>query len=283
MSKIIVLISEMDKVAQIAAYRGLANSGMARCIGAIRQHLREQDPNYVKREDAVPNINERNEQDENARGDADNALAMGFDRKLPAIELAAKMHAVYDLAKTELQTITLSRWDEAMTAEAMLDFMISKAKPNDPAFADMFAAATGIDVDHINRMEEVIQMQDKLNREQLAGQRDTILATFNGFGRDGHYEALDDLDVINQHQLAVKTVASMVKAKDRILIQALRSRRISELGSLTLLDDGILQLATYVDELEQTHRSDFSEVLETNYGLRTLGDVTLPKNCKHLG
>lgn len=270
---ILAAIATMDNAAAIPAYRALSNSAMARSIGAIRQHLRDQARGERDETSDVPGLDQRNGADENTRAQGEIARAMGFEERQNPLALASAYHAVYDLALAELQTLSVSKWDKPMNIEAMLDFMITKAQPIDEATVLALAKAVKVDPTHIRKMHEI---QDRQDRDRLADQRDAIIQTFNGFGENGHEDSLDQLTTVDQHQLAIKLITSMLRAKDQILIRALRTRRLTELGSLALIDDGIHKLADVVTGIEDVHGDEISQALDNGANLRTLDDVTLP-------
>lgn len=90
------VINGLDNAARIPALRALTHSAMAKCIGAIRQHLREQERTERDEEAQATALDQRNDHDENTRSVEEIARAMGFGENVPAIKQASILHAVYD-------------------------------------------------------------------------------------------------------------------------------------------------------------------------------------------
>lgn len=61
------VINDLDNAARIPALRGIVHSTMAKCIGAIRQHIRDQARNTRNEDEPQTDLDQRNEQDENNR------------------------------------------------------------------------------------------------------------------------------------------------------------------------------------------------------------------------
>ena len=71
------VINDLDNAARIPALRALTHSAMAKCIGAIRQHLREQERTERDEESQTNALDQRNGHDENERSVEDISRAMG--------------------------------------------------------------------------------------------------------------------------------------------------------------------------------------------------------------
>jgi len=266
------LIASLDNVAQIAALRAICNSTISRCIGAIRQHLRLQEQ-LVRQDEAEArqgDLDQRNQLDENTRAAETEIGIVGFAPSMPPMQLASIYHALFDWAYTELRTLTQRLWDQPMTPEQMIDFMIERSQTLDPVVAQAIADAAQTDVETIKRMHE---LQDRQDRERLKEARDEILATFNGFGANGYAGAFADLPAIEKHQLGVKLVEALTKAKDQTLLRVMRSRRISDLGSIPLLEEGITKVTEWVNTFEHEHSDEITDAVNAGRNLRTLEDV----------
>ena len=230
------VINGLDNAARIPALRALTHSAMAKCIGAIRQHLREQErterpedpsgftevPSVDRR--AMQDLDMRNQVDENTRSVEEISRAMGFGTNVPAIKQASILHAVYDWANGELQTLITSQWGEPLSLDGMLKFMTEKAQPLDNALVKALADAARTDEGTIRKLHELQEMRD---REKLKELLPAIVLTFNGFGENGYEDSALDLPTIAQHQMGVKLVESLNKAKDQVLMRVMRSRQSS--------------------------------------------------------
>lgn len=276
------VINSLDNAARIPALRTVTHSAMAKCIGAIRQHLREQERNERPEDPSgfteVPSVDRRamqdldmrNQVDENERSVEEISRAMGFGMNVSAIKQASILHAVYDWANTELQTIITSQWDAPLSLDGMLKFMTEKAQPLDKALVKALADAARTDEKTIMQLHELQEMRD---REKLKELLPTIVLTFNGFGDNGYEDSASDLPTIAQHQMGVKLVESLNKARDSVLMRVMRNRRLVDLASIPLIEEGIKAMADWVNEFEKIHRDEIGEAIERGVNVRTLDDL----------
>ncbi len=276
------VINGLDNAAKVPALRAIVHSSMAKCIGAIRQHLREQERNERPEDPSgfteVPSVDRRamqdldmrNQVDENTRSVEEISRAMGFGTNVPAIKQASILHAVYDWANSELQTLITSQWDAPLSLDGMLKFMTEKAQPLDKALVKALATAARTDEGTIVKLHELQEMRD---REKLKELLPTIVLTFNGFGENGYEDSASDLPTIAQHQMGVKLVESLNKARDNVLMRVIRSRRLIDLASIPLIEEGVKAMTDWVNEFEKTHHDEIGEAIERGVNVRTLDDL----------
>lgn len=283
------VVESLDNTARVAALRGIVHSTMAKCIGAIRQHIRNEARNTRNDEDPQIDLDQRNEFDEDHRigsstddihggynfneptdaGD-EGKRVMGFSVELPPLKQASLFHAVYDWAKADLLTLAASKWDEPLAIEQMLEFMTKSAPKLDRTLAQALADAAKTDVKTIERMHE---LQAQREQEQLIEATPEILTTFEGFGRNGYEEAINELPKVVQHQLGVKVVESLNKARDQVLSRVLRTRRIADLASVPIIEDAAKQVSSWVEQFENRHSEELREAIDAGRNVRTLEDV----------
>jgi len=195
---------------------------------------------------------------------------MGFGETMPALRQASILHAVYDWANVELNTIITSKWDAPLTLDGMLNFMTEKAQPLDESLIKALADAAKTDEKTIRTLHELQERQD---REKLIEAIPEIKFTFNGFGENGYEDSAKDLPVIAQHQMGVKLVESLNKAKDQVLMRVMRSRRITDLASIPLLEDGINQMTEWVEQFEDMYGHEIHAAIDQGANIRTLDDA----------
>lgn len=264
------VVESLDNTARVAALRGITHSSMAKCIGAIRQHIRNEARNVRNDEDPQVDLDQRNAFDENARAEDEVKRAMGFSTEVPPLKQASLFHAVYDWADADLRTLITSQWDAPLTLEQMLKFMTDNAQKLDRGLAQALADAAKTDVKTIERMHE---LQSQREREQLIEATPEILLTFKGFGENGCADAIDELPKVVQHQLGVKVVESLNKARDQVLSRVLRTRRIADLASVPLIEDAAKQVSAWVEQFENRYGDDIREAIDAGRNVRTLEDV----------
>lgn len=279
MNNIFTVIESLDNAAKVPALKKVLHSSMAKSIGSIRQHIRaEKRATRDERRIALDQANETAD----LRGDEQIAHAMGFPVQMPPLRQAAIFHAVYVWARDELATVATSRWDQPLSFPDMLDFMTSRAQPLDKGLVEALAAIAKCKPEHILQMHE---LQDRQDREQLIEMLPEIKATFEGFNHAGSKtnaeydndtlgnDALTMLPVLAQHQMGVAVVESLVKAKNQVLLNVMKTRRMTDLGSIALIDEGIEKFKEWVNAFENAFSNDISEALEGGRSLKTLEDV----------
>ena len=177
---------------------------------------------------------------------------------------------MYDWANVELNTIITSKWDAPLTLDGMLKFMTERAQPLDESLVKALADAAKTDEKTIRTLHELQERQD---REKLIEAMPEIKLTFDGFGENGYEASIEHMPIIAQHQLGVKLIDSLNKAKDQVLTRVMRSRRIADLASIPLIEDGINQMTEWVREFENLHSTTIGEALEQGANIRTLDDM----------
>lgn len=264
------IVDGLDNAARIPALRSITHSAMAKCIGAIRQHIRDQARNIRNEDEPQVDLDQRNDYDENTRAEDEVKRAMGFSTQVPPLKQASLFHAVYDWADTDLRTLITSQWDAPLALEQMLKFMTDNAQKLDKGLAQALADAAKTDVKTIERMHE---LQSQREREQLIEATPEIVLTFKGFGENGYADAIDELPKIVQHQLGIKVVESLNKARDQVLARVLRTRRIADLASVPIIEDAAKQVSNWVEQFEHRYGDEIREAIDAGRNVRTLEDV----------
>ena len=269
-SSLFDIIDDLDNAARIPALRSITHSAMAKCIGAIRQHIRDQARNIRNEDEPQVDLDQRNDYDENTRAEDEVKRAMGFSTQVPPLKQASLFHAVYDWADTDLRTLITSQWDTPLTLEQMLKFMTDNAQKLDKGLAQALADAAKTDVKTIERMHE---LQSQREREQLIEATPEIVLTFKGLGENGYADAIDELPKVVQHQLGIKVVESLNKARDQVLARVLRTRRIADLASVPIIEDAAKQVSSWVEQFEHRYDDEIREAIDAGRNVRTLEDV----------
>lgn len=266
------VISEMDNVAKIPALRAVVHSMMAKTIGAIRQDIRARARDQQRDEtNTQPSLDERNQFDENERSVDQINEAMGFEQQLPPLKQAAMLHAAYDWAKDDLNTLTSSPFEQPLDLKAMLKFMTDRTQPLNPVLIRELAKAAKCDEAHIKRLHE---LQAQREREALIEATPEIVATFEGFGAAyGLDTDVDALPALIQHQLGVKLVEALGKAHEAVLMRVMRTNRISDLASLPLIEDAQSKVKDWVRDFETANKQELQAAYEAGRTVRTLEDI----------
>ena len=264
------IAESLATVAQIATYRTIAHSTMIRCIGSIRQNIRNRQ--YKQRnEKNATFVDDRNDKDEQQLTNEPLEPLVGLGTsQLHLIKEASIFHAVYDWAISQLQARTQSPFDQAMTPENMLHYIIRRAMPTDQHFLEVVAEITGVSIETTEQFQE---MEVKREQEQVAEQAPEILATFHGFSENGHKDSDKDLNLIDQHQLGVKIVERLLEEQRRMMSRALRARRMDLLGNIPKLKTAVEEYREWVLAFEHTNKTEISEALNAGRNLRVLNEL----------
>lgn len=274
MKNIFDIVSDLDNAAKVPALRAIVHSSMAKCIGAIRQDIRErvnkQRDEKLDETNVLPALDQRNERDESERSVEEISRAMGFGETMPALRQASILHAVYDWANVELNTIITSEWDAPLSLDGMLKFMTTRTQPLDDAMLKALANAAKTDEKTIRTLHE---MQERESREKLIEAIPEIRLVFHGFGENGHENSIANMPIVAQHQLGVKLVESLIKAKNQTLVRVMRSRRITDLANIPLIEDGINQMIEWVQQFEDVYGHEIHAAIDQGANIRTLDDA----------
>lgn len=282
------IIAELDPTAQIPAYKGIANSCLAKSIGAIRQHLRKSEPTnkfisdtantftgetlYQRNSYGVSTLDERNEIDENARSAQELSKAMGFDIIMPSLQLAYTLKMVYIFAENQINSLTNEKnylWNSPLKIDAMMDYMIKNAKGLDEGLLRALSSATGSSQKDLAQFHELQELKEK---ERLQELRPAITHIFNGFPDDPYIESIEDLSILNQHQLSVKAVDALTKNKEQTIQRIMKTRKMSDLGNISFLDEGINKISDWTKFLEKKYQHEINSVIESGRTIKTIED-----------
>ena len=254
------VIENLDRAAQVPAYKALVHSSMARTVGSISAHLRQQRVLEQQALEEAGSIGEtvdvRNSID--YANEYENTAPYGLDVIPSHYERARNMHSVYSWASMQLEKISQSKWDNPLTLEQMLDYMQNNAGTISNDFAKALADATNIAVEDLKKFNDI---NERMERERFKLDRPEIVATFEHFDGYGSSLAIDELPPITQFQLAGKVVDGLRKEKGRALTRIMRSKRIDQLADLKLIDDGIEQVKQWANELHVKYRADIDDAV----------------------
>lgn len=278
-------VLEFDPVARIPALRSIAHTALGQSIGFIRNHMREEarrvrmdDPT----EDSLINskmlsLDQRNSIDEDDRANDDTKKAMGFIVNDTPLHTAGITAAVYGNAVEDIASYSNSPWDTPMGMEQMLQFLATISNTADPEFLSLMASAIKVDIKVLEHAQELVERDE---RAKLIRDIPEIVSIFNSFNGNGYPDAWDDLPLLTRHQQGVKTVRGLLKAKDKMILRIMKSRRLSELASIPLIDDGITQVQAWVNDFEHQFKDELSAAIDAGRNLLTVDDVIIEHNKK---
>lgn len=253
-------IDTFDKVAKTAALRAVANSALARAISTARAQLRSEE---IHAREGWKALDERNSRDEEIRYQRDADDTFGFSHT----DYPAQIEALMGLYEHCSATIgSDNKWDLPMSMEQMLDFFVERAERADPAMVEILAKTLKAREEDIRRLAEVSAQEE---RTKLLEQIPSIKAMLSGHTPND----APSIDPVSEHQITLKVVEALSKAKERTLLRIIRSRKLTLLGDIPLLDDAIEQMREVVKQLESQYANELQEALDAGRSVRTLEDV----------
>ncbi len=151
--------------------------------------------------------------------------------------------------------------------------MVKKAETPSEEFLKAVADSIGAPIQTVRQLHELQNQQDV---ENLIATRNTIVSIFNGFGENGHSNADAELPAITQHQLGVRLIQALGKAKSNILLRILRMKQLTELATIPLLDEGVKKIIDWVTHFEERNRQILREAIDMGINIRSLEDAAMP-------
>ena len=251
-------INNLDPIAKVAAYKAVAHSSMARAFNAIQRKIRNAEtPKTISAaeldKDMVASNDEPTNDTDSERENEQYTAPSEFDTDRESIESQISKYAtLYKTICDELQTPEAhSRWDVPMEPETMLDFMISSSGEDNSAGIEEIAKSIHIDP---ASLKFAMEQEDRNRKALLIRDKTQILTEFNSYTMSESNEAAwDAIAPVDRHQLGIKAVLGLEKTRDRRAVQILRSKRLSNLSDLTVLQDARRVLSLWCLDMENTH------------------------------
>ena len=300
MNPLSIQITELDKPAQIVALKALVNSCLARAIGSVRQHLRNEkrEERNATEEKFVPpdldsngvpfnetgrrdrnieqhttsSLDERNNRDEDSRP---TPFPEGQDSEQPLTPMmrAEILMTIYEWSCEVLRNLSLNKYDQPNTVDGMLKLMLNGApKGMTDEMIDGLA-------EHLEVSRETIQLtreaKARNDKAELLTQIPEIRNHLNGTVEFNEKQNLDTADRVLQHQLAVVITKAMLwdissKNEKGTLTRIINSGNLGMLGNITFIKEGIKQMTKWVNAAEVKFRTELNEAMESGRTINTL-------------
>lgn len=253
-----------DNVVRVAVLRGIANSALFKAIFATRAHLRNELKNARKLPEHAA-LDERNEQDENARfadlfGD-DNVRMAPEDRA----QLMFRIHAEL---RDQIFGFSMSAFDAPQTLRNALQRMWQDTHKPDTGMLKEVAALAGVSVDEIQQFDGIAR-----SNERAALERD-IPQIIEMQTRAGNEDVTwSDLPPAEAYTLLVAGLSSLKRQIDNTLQRAVAYRRMTELADIPLLKAGLEQLMEIAREFEHENIEAIKYEIDSGMRIKTLDDL----------
>lgn len=279
MTNLFDVIENMDsRVAQVAALKAVAHGCLSRIIFGITSNVA-----YREREQLSEQTNDkRNAIDGDFGRESTITRDFGFEeRQDPMVRIHA-LTSIWFAAQERCSTLALTPYDVPMSPGRMVEFFLNNTQGLDTNVLNMLAEAINANPADLLRLKEVQASQEK---ERLQNAVPEIKAHFEsatsgerlGIAADWTElvgsDIFDSVSMLDQHQLAVKVVEFTKKAKDSVLMRVLRTNRISDIGDIKLLDEGIKTVSDFVRQLERANSDEFAQLIDDGRSFKTLADV----------
>lgn len=300
------LVNDMAEEAKLPVARKITNSCIAAIFGAVRQHMRDQarTARSEAEEHATLNgeiineqnrtaLDQRNEADEFLRGQetADQFTSdLGFKLNESPNKRAEKMHGVYLWANELSRNLATNVYEEPLTPEGMLKFMIDRTNiPNDNILK-AWADAAGTTLADIKKIKAQLVEEERL---ALIRDKAEILFTFHSYnvppkialsdpnydaimairadGYDGE-SAIDALEPLQQHQLTLKALSGLFEAYDSVLKNAMRRNTVEGLAARPIILAEINKFVPLVRAFEDSISDDLEAARAANRRVNSIDD-----------
>lgn len=300
---IATIVNNMPDEARLPALRKIVNSSIAAIFGAIRQHLRDEQrkersesetheaygTNEIVNELGRASLDQRSETDEFVRGQeaADKFTDdLGYTTGDTPYTRAEKMHAVFCWANSACRTLATSIYEEPLTPNGMLKFMIDRTALPSDAILKAWADAAGCTLDDIKKMK--VQLMNE-ERETLLRDSPSIIAMFDGFGDwknageefDGE-DAVTNLAPLQQHQLGLKMLSGLFEGYNSVLKNAMRRNTTEGLSARPIILAEINSFVPLIKQYENDISDDIAAAMESGRRVASIEDFksqlrSLPK------
>lgn len=240
-------VNELPTHAAIACFRALANSNLAKCIGAINRVIQLE-----------------------ASGEEERL----YEGQLNSAQRAKLFHDYYHLSCNMLLERSNNKWDMPMDFGTMFEFLIKadRGESHNPLVNDV-SKITGVSPEHLHAMQHAQQIQQA---NSLAAKRQQIEQYFNDLPAP---EALDDIETtpLVNYQQTLKAIEGLQKATANLARRMLNPRFPRKVGTeqAEQYQLGIVTMSEFARELENEEplASIIEEALSKGANLTTLDDV----------
>ena len=273
-------IELLDPVARIAAYKAVAHSAMARAFNSIQRSIRNaEEPKEVSalQEDKDMMQTDDEEQTNDKRNEETHAKEISpvhtpFDPKEPPEIQIGRYAALYQAIKETLMTPeTHSRWDIPMEPETMLDFMITSQSETNEADLEIVAKTMNATA---SQVKILMDEEDSNRKAALVRDKSQIIRVFNSYTiSENTLTTWDNLSAIDQHQLGIKAIIGINKAKSRRATQILRSKQMNNLSDLTVLQEAAVKLEDWCLLMENKFHAVMAEAMNEGRNLTLVGEM----------
>lgn len=274
-------IENMDDTAQRILWKGLANSSNFQLIRQLEyatldaQRMQRQASVEDKEGDEfailMSSLDERNEKD--LEESYEETAPVGLEREeVPsAIELAKTYAGFAELCADRAHKVGLTRWDSPMSFEQMLRFRLDNYgnQALNPSLAfDQMSAFIAVDK---ATFLKAMELEKEASKEKFKTMLPDIVTLYQAIRpQEGYFLSWDELPVLNQHRLAIKTLDILMKEWTRIL----KRPTLEGLATLGMLNSTVLFIEGWIDWFEREHDEALSQlIMERGINLVSVKDV----------
>lgn len=273
-------IESLDDTAQRVLWKGLANSSNFQLIRQLeyaaldaqrltrQASVEDQDDEFSI---LMNSLDERNLQDEEEANPETPILGLEKEPEPTALEMAHTYAGFAELCADRAHKLSLTRWDQPMSFEQMLKFRLdnygNQALNPSVAFDQMSAF---IAVDKATFLK-AMELEKEMSKEKFKQMLPDIVTLYQAVRpQEGYLMSWEELPVLNQHRLAIKTLDILMKEWTRIL----KRPTLEGLATLGLLNGTVLFVENWIDWFERQHDAALGQlIMERGINLVSTKDV----------
>lgn len=276
-------IKGLDDASQRVLWKGLANSSQFQLIRQLEyavldaQRLTRQSSVEDQNDEfaiLMSSLDERNQQDEDEENpEVLPILGLEKDPEPTALDLAKTYAGFAELCTEQAQKHSLTRWDAPMSFEQMLKFRHDNyGNPvlNPSVAYDQMQSFIAVDKATFLKAAE---LEKEMSKEKFKHMIPDIITLYQALRPDtGYLMAWEELPVLNQHRIAVKTLDVLYKEWTRIL----KRPSLEGLATLGMLNATATRMETWIDWFERQHDAALGQLIMER-GLNLIGVTDIRK------
>lgn len=288
------LAEDMNTVSAGAFFKAAGNRLVAHACRAARNHVLAQKRLALPWDDGIPDLDTRNEQDEDARGDTSRqgkadgteteSNAAGLPVPMPALRRCELLVGLVGYVRDECKAYSSQAFDQPQTFKGYIDFVAKLDKPFDKTENEKAMNKELIDAGLIT--EEDVQRDSSRQVDRVAAPYKQyggeILTTLHSFeeGEHGKRKAdeawFDELPKWEQLQLIEETATAMQSIAKQKALQSVRTRSGTGVDTEGLKADAFLinkdveKIRKFRVEFYKLHKQELETENEARAASRTL-------------
>lgn len=238
------------------AHSFLANYAMTQIVNLLEKQILAEKRKEREEASAVPSIDLRNEDDENARGDEYVAAALGFTTRTDSVE---DLYALWAACNEVAMTRTTDRYSRPMSIRQYLMFLHDARARVDHARINQICDVLGISRDSLEAEARANKADDQ---KRFAAIIPDLMSRWGALSSDKDLEdACNDISAAHLVNGLVRTAQKLSKEADRQRKWAVDGSD-DAMTTLFLLSEAKKTLKDLTAKIERAHSDELDEAFE---------------------